>query len=281
MEPFYTNHERQFESLRFVYPVISRRAGGLSVGINLNPDKHCNFDCPYCQVDRTIPSPTGFEQDLAQKEFLLIENWIRSGLLFTNPRFENVPDSSKTWIDIAFSGDGEPSVSNHLEPMMRWLQTQSTLRELPQIVLISNATGFQKASTQRALETLHELRGCVWAKLDSGTDSLFKLVSGSSYSVEGIMEQILSLPRGLELKIQTCLMKVRGELPQTKEILEYRTRLETIHQTHKISEVQIYTIARKPAKDFVAPLTLQELKLCTRALEDLPIPISLYPGAAD
>ena len=28
------------------------------MGINLNPGKECNFDCIYCQVDRTIPPAT-------------------------------------------------------------------------------------------------------------------------------------------------------------------------------------------------------------------------------
>ena len=68
VHPLHGRHERSFEANRFVYPVLSRRAGGLSVGINLNPDKICNFDCIYCQVDRVSPaerpalgSPTTFD----------------------------------------------------------------------------------------------------------------------------------------------------------------------------------------------------------------------------
>ena len=40
---------------RFVYAVISARARGLSLGVNVNPDKKCNFDCSYCEVDRRHP----------------------------------------------------------------------------------------------------------------------------------------------------------------------------------------------------------------------------------
>ncbi|MDX9945398.1 MAG: radical SAM protein, partial [Azonexus sp.] len=32
------DHSRDSAGLRYVYPVISRRAGGVSVGINLNPN---------------------------------------------------------------------------------------------------------------------------------------------------------------------------------------------------------------------------------------------------
>ncbi|MBM3871597.1 MAG: radical SAM protein, partial [Verrucomicrobia bacterium] len=39
------DHTRIYRDFTYVYPVISRRSGGLSIGINLNPDKKCNFDC--------------------------------------------------------------------------------------------------------------------------------------------------------------------------------------------------------------------------------------------
>src|SRR6266576_2873693 len=46
---------RNFLENRFVYAVISQRAHGLSVGVNLNPDKGCNFNCIYCEVNRDEP----------------------------------------------------------------------------------------------------------------------------------------------------------------------------------------------------------------------------------
>ena len=56
----HAQHARTYQQNRFVYPVLSRRSGGLSLGINLNPDKVCNFDCIYCQVDRVEQSETRF-----------------------------------------------------------------------------------------------------------------------------------------------------------------------------------------------------------------------------
>jgi wyosine [tRNA(Phe)-imidazoG37] synthetase (radical SAM superfamily) len=60
IHPLHQLHERSFDANRFVYPVLSRRSRGLSIGVNLNPDKVCNFDCIYCQVDRTTQSETRF-----------------------------------------------------------------------------------------------------------------------------------------------------------------------------------------------------------------------------
>ena len=68
--PLHTRHERKFEQNRFVYPVLSRRSEGISIGVNLNPDKVCNFDCIYCQVDRTSQSETQFVETAALLEEL-------------------------------------------------------------------------------------------------------------------------------------------------------------------------------------------------------------------
>ena len=69
-DQLFSSHERTFETFRFVYPVLSRRSGGLSIGVNLNPDKVCNFDCIYCQVDRTTQSETKFVETPALLEEL-------------------------------------------------------------------------------------------------------------------------------------------------------------------------------------------------------------------
>ena len=49
-----TDHSRDSAGLRYVYPVVSRRAGGVSIGINLNPNNACNWRCIYCQVPELV-----------------------------------------------------------------------------------------------------------------------------------------------------------------------------------------------------------------------------------
>src|SRR5882757_8710065 len=106
--PLHARHQRAFEANRFVYPVLSRRSGGISLGVNLNPDKVCNFDCIYCQVDRTRQAETRFvEIDglLAELESTL--KLITSGELFEFSEFAATPPALRRLNDIAFSGDGE------------------------------------------------------------------------------------------------------------------------------------------------------------------------------
>ncbi len=104
------DHSRQFEQNLYVYPVLSRRSRGISVGINLNPDKICNFDCVYCQVDRQTPSPVAEvdEQRLLGELDETLE-LVLSGRLYLGQRFASVPGPLRRLNDIAFSGDGEPT----------------------------------------------------------------------------------------------------------------------------------------------------------------------------
>ncbi|MCA9259705.1 MAG: hypothetical protein KDA61_10920, partial [Planctomycetales bacterium] len=67
----HTRHPRSYQTNRFVYPVLSRRSGGISLGVNLNPDKICNFDCVYCQVDRRVaPQVTEVDRDVLAAELV-------------------------------------------------------------------------------------------------------------------------------------------------------------------------------------------------------------------
>ena len=92
--PLHTDHARLFEQNRFVYPVLSRRSGGISIGVNLNPDKICNFDCIYCQVDRTRQSETKFvamEGLLAELRSTL--DLVASGAIYETEKFRERADA--------------------------------------------------------------------------------------------------------------------------------------------------------------------------------------------
>jgi len=88
----YKRHERRWRDNRYVYPVVSRRSGGISVGINLNPDKACNFDCIYCQVDRRIPPAVRrVDLDILEKEIDRVLEAERDGSLYEHPPCSALP----------------------------------------------------------------------------------------------------------------------------------------------------------------------------------------------
>src|SRR5215213_328937 len=117
--PLHTVHARLFDHNRFVYPVLSRRSQGISIGVNLNPDKVCNFDCIYCQVDRTTTSETKFVE-IAQllEELEATLQLAASGELFDLPKFQNTPENLRRLNDIAFSGDGEPTTYRNFDEII-------------------------------------------------------------------------------------------------------------------------------------------------------------------
>src|ERR1700722_1233704 len=104
------DHRRSFADNRHVYAVVSRRSKGVSIGVNLNPDKVCNFDCVYCQVDRKT-APLVRDVDVARLKDELAEmvDLVQTGQLFDHPRFRETPSHLRRLSDIAFSGDGEPT----------------------------------------------------------------------------------------------------------------------------------------------------------------------------
>ena len=115
----HTRHERRFDANRFVYPVLSRRSRGISIGVNLNPDKICNFDCIYCQVDRRSASEVPFvEVDTLLAELRSTLELVTSGALYETEKFRSVPEPLRRLNDIAFSGDGEPTTFKNFDLLM-------------------------------------------------------------------------------------------------------------------------------------------------------------------
>src|SRR5215468_4233646 len=139
------DHRRTFEDNLYVYAVVSRRSKGVSIGINLNPDKVCNFDCVYCQVDRKTP-PAVRDVDVPRllQELEDMLDLVLSGELFEMERFRNTPLESRRLNDIAFSGDGEPTTCPEFLEIVQATAALKKRRGLDSVklVLITNATMF-------------------------------------------------------------------------------------------------------------------------------------------
>jgi wyosine [tRNA(Phe)-imidazoG37] synthetase (radical SAM superfamily) len=261
--PLHLQHERRFEGNRFVYPVISRRSRGLSIGINLNPDKACNFHCLYCQVDRTVAGDTRFvELDRLLQELDELLELVVSGALFETGKFCSAPSDLRRFNDIAFSGDGEPTTHRNFDEIVAACAAVKCRRRLDDVklVLITNASRFDRPHVQRGLEILDRNQGEIWAKLDAGTEAYFQLVNRATISLQRVLENITQAARIRPLVIQSLWMQIRGESPPRAEIRAFCQRLvEIMAAGGSLSLVQIYTVARRPAERFVAPLSNEQV----------------------
>jgi wyosine [tRNA(Phe)-imidazoG37] synthetase (radical SAM superfamily) len=261
--PLHARHERAFAANRFVYPVLSRRSGGISVGVNLNPDKICNYDCIYCQVDRTRQSETRFvEIDALLVELEHMLRLVASGDLYAAPSFSATPAGLRRLNDIAFSGDGEPTTYRNFDEIIAAcaaLKDRLGLAEV-KMVLITNASMFHREHVRRGLETLDVNQGEIWAKLEAGTDAYYELVERTPIPFRQILDNIADAARVRPLVIQSLFMRIHGEPPSAVELAAFCDRLNDITASGgKIKSVQVYTIARRPAEDFVGPLTNDEV----------------------
>ncbi len=261
--PLHTQHERLFERNRFVYPVLSRRSGGISVGVNLNPDKVCNFDCIYCQVDRTRQSETRFvETDGLLAELDATLALCASGEIFETPKFRATPPALRRLNDIAFSGDGEPTTYRNFDELIAACAEVKRRHRLDDVkmVLITNASMFHRPHVERGLEILDANQGEIWAKLEAGTADYFKLVDRTPIPFGRILDNITAAARVRPLVIQALFMRVHGAPPPSAELEAFCMRLNEITAAGgKLRLVQVYTVARQPAESFVAPLADAEV----------------------
>ncbi len=281
----FSRHERHWETNLYVYPVVSRRSRGISIGINLNPDKACNFDCVYCQVDRTVP-PATRKVDLALLEGELNDllDAAQSGALYSRPPFSALAPGDRAIRDIAFSGDGEPTTYPRFREAVEIAATARRQHGLgdARIVLITDAAYLARPRVRDALAVLDANNGEIWAKLDAGTDEYFRLVDRPNVPLKTILENILDAARVRPVVIQTMWTRFRGEPPSADELTAYCGRLnDLLRSGGKLKAIQLYTVARRPAESFVQPLTDAELDdIADRVRACIPVPIDVFYGVS-
>ena len=259
----YRSHPRQWRRNDYVYPVLSRRAGGLSIGVNLNPDTACNFDCIYCQVDRTgTPRVRHVEPARLRDELSYVIQQIQSGALFDEPAFADVPTELRAIQDIAFSGDGEPTTCKQFAECVEItadVKRAMGLKEV-KIVLITDACYLTRPEVVKGLAVMDQNQGEIWAKLDAGTEEYYRRINRPNVPLQHVIDNIIATARVRSVVIQSLFMRIQGQPPAEGELLAFVNRLLEITRAGGcIKQVQVYTIARRPAESYVTPLSSAEV----------------------
>lgn len=249
------NHDRGETRDALVYPVFSRRSRGLSVGINLFPDrKLCNFDCPYCEV---IPPDAGVVQGHCAQPFDLAHLEADLETFFAR-------DYPADWApepvrDLCISGNGEPTLSPHLHAALE-LCAKMRRRYDParnsDIVVITNATGFLKHACAAMLHDFASREKLtLWVKLDSGSQEGFSACSRSAFDIERILDGIARFGSKTPIVIQTMVCAFGGIEPTETDAQACARRLDwLLDEGARIDAIHLYTLARTPTADFVSAL---------------------------
>ena len=206
-----SDHDRYAGGKGYVYPVVSRRARGVSVGINLSPNDACNWRCVYCQVPGLTrgKGPTIDLERLGDDLSRLLDDIVDGDFME-----RRVPAGSRRLNDLAFSGNGEPTGSPDFAAAVELAAGELDRRGLVgavKLVLITNGSLVHKPEVAPALERIAAAGGEVWFKLDAGTDAGLERINDTT---RGIEKQLANLRRCAELAptwLQTVLFERDGE----------------------------------------------------------------------
>lgn len=273
------DHDRYAIGFRYVYPVVSRRAGGVSVGVNLNPNDACNWRCVYCQVPG-LKAGIGPEIDLAQLRRELTElltDVVQGDFLMTR-----VPEGSRRLNDVAFSGNGEPTTSPQfgeaLEVVGDVLGSLELLGKL-KVVLITNGTMVQKPRVQQGLTRLASLGGEIWLKVDRATSEGSRRVNSVAVPRELSLQRLESAATRCPTWIQTCLFAWDGVPPSEAEKAAYLGLIrESVKRAIPLQGVHLYGLARashQPESVHLSPLEPQEMQAWAADIEAAGLPVRL------
>jgi wyosine [tRNA(Phe)-imidazoG37] synthetase (radical SAM superfamily) len=257
---------------RHVYAVISQRAQGLSIGVNLNPDQRCSFGCVYCEVERHAPGrerKVNVAEMVAELERLLVAH--RQGELRKLEWFRNLPPELLELKEVALSGDGEPTLCPNFDEVVREILFLRSRPTLPffKTVLITNGTGLDAPQVAEGLKLLRA-QDEIWVKLDAGTQEYFQKVNRPTLPLWRVLGNILAVSKTRPVIIQSLFPLLDGQEPPAEEIEQYAQRLKELKEAGaQISMVQVYSAHRPPHLPNCEHLPLKSLSRIAQRVREV------------
>lgn len=254
------DHNRVFHGFTYVYPVVSRRAGGVSIGINLNPNNACNWQCVYCQVPNlTRGMAPALDIALLEHELDSFLAEIIQGDFMTT----YVEPEVQVLKDIAFSGNGEPTSCPQFDQALQIVEKLRTRYQLGFNVktrLITNGSLMHKPAVLDNIQYLDGLNGEVWFKLDAGTRNDIQRINHVHVNPQQHLTRLKACAARCPTFIQTCLFAWHQEVPDEAFIQAY---LDSVSQVRDVVKgVYLYGVARpsyQPEAPFISRLPLDWL----------------------
>ena len=275
------NHDRDSAGMTYVYPVVSRRAGGVSVGINLNPNNACNWACVYCQVP-DLTRGAAPEISLAQLETEL--RAMLAAILYGDFMQTRVPETARRLNDIALSGNGEPTSASTFPQVIELIGQVMTDFDLVgkiKLVLITNGSLVDRPRVQDGLKKMAALNGEVWFKFDRATASGMRSVNQTRISPDRQFERLAVAAHLCPTWLQTCIFALDGAPPSDAEQAAYLSAVERIRmQQIPLQGVLLYGLARpsmQPQASRLSALPAAWLEAFAEKIRAAGLPVKVSP----
>ena len=275
------DHSRDIAGLTYVYPVVSRRAGGVSIGINLNPNNACNWRCVYCQV------PDLKRGSAPQLDLVALEAELRTFLheiVHGDFMQTHVIPEARRINDIALSGNGEPTSAREFAQVIELIGRVKADYNLPKnlkLVLITNGSLVNRPGVQAGVSAMAELNGEVWFKLDSVTREGHQRINNTRMSLMRMRENLRLATRLCPTWLQTCVFQISGMAPPVAESEAYLSFLESfLNEGEKLKGVLLYGLARPSMQPEAPRLTKVDpvwMETFSARIQGLGVEVRLNP----
>ena len=273
-----SDHSRDSAGMTYVYPVVSRRAGGVSLGINLNPNNACNWHCIYCQVPNLgRGGPPPIDLGLLARELDMMLDDLQSGEFLVR----RVPAALRRLVDIAFSGNGEPTSAREFPDAVMVASDAVARHQLTNDVrlrLITNGSLIERRSVRRGLELLSRAGGEVWFKVDAADARSLARINSTRTSVEAMGRRLDECGALCPTWVQTCLFALDGQ-PLSSSELAALTGFLVAHK-ESVCGVHLYGLARPSAQAAaprLAPVPEAWLHRLASRLRDQGVTVTVSP----
>ncbi|HKI59837.1 MAG TPA: radical SAM protein [Mariprofundaceae bacterium] len=250
------NHDRDVVGMTYLYPVISRRAGGVSIGINLNPNNACNWHCAYCQVpDLVRGSAPEIDLEKLKDELTTMLNDVVNGSFMQ----DRVTEDCRKLCDIAISGNGEPTSCKNFDTIVKLIievMQSFALNDEVKLRLITNGSYLHKPNVQTGLKLMGNNNGEVWVKVDSATEAGIKRINGVTATPELLFKQVKAVAELCPTWIQTCMFAWDGAEPSEEEMNAYLGFVKQLKaDAVPVQGVLLYGLARESMQPEAAHLS--------------------------
>ncbi len=274
-----TDHSRDSAGMRYIYPVVSRRAGGVSVGINLNVNNACNWACVYCQVPHlTRGGPPPVDLELLADELRRFLTQVISGDFL----IENAPPEARRLVDVAFSGNGEPTsapeFAEAVECVVGQVMQEFGLLDSVKLRLITNGSFMHRPEVRRGIGCIGALNGEVWFKLDQATAAGIERINSIRIAPKKVRDSLLLCAELAPTWLQTCYFLIDGNETSEADQSAYLELVESIKG--KIKGVHLYGLARpslQPDAARLSNLTHERFQRFAGSISSLGIEVVANP----
>lgn len=197
-------------------------------------------------------------------------------------RIEGLPEAARHIMDIAVSGNGEPTSAKEFPAVVDLILRVMAEAGLPPQVkarLISNGSLMARTYVQRGVGTLGRGGGEVWFKVDAGTETGYARINGVAMTPAQVIRNLRRCTDLCATWVQTCVFAVSGAAPTHAEFDAYLELLRTVGVS-RLQGILIYGLARpsmQPEAGQLSPLPVEMLEDLAARVRALGLTVRVSP----